>query len=189
MNETLKCQAMRKARGDFDKYLRGHGIDIGCGRDPLRVELGQVDEWDWEDGDAQFMASVGDDKYDFVYSSHCLEHVRDVGETLQNWTRILKTAGHLYFVIPDYIFYEKMQWPSVFNPDHKHSFSMSIYRHQIKRDNHWNIHDDLVPLIESIGVDIVHIGLELDGFDFNAGHSDQTLKSALSQICIIGRKK
>ena len=29
MNETSKCHNFRKARGDFDKYLHGHGIDIG----------------------------------------------------------------------------------------------------------------------------------------------------------------
>ena len=58
MNETSKCYDLRKRRGDFDTFLTGKGIDIGCGPDPLRVVNGTVDRWDMENGDAQILAGV-----------------------------------------------------------------------------------------------------------------------------------
>src|SRR5262245_49806129 len=112
MNETSKSQPHREARGDFDKYLKGNGIDIGAGHDVLVVKEGTVRAWDVPDGDAQLMAGVADESFDFVYSSHCLEHLDSVPEALKNWVRILKPGGHLYFIVPDYILYEKMCWPS-----------------------------------------------------------------------------
>src|SRR5262249_16183994 len=90
MRETSNSYHLRKARGDFDNYLKGSGIDIGSGPDPLKVESGSVRPWDVPDGDAQLMPGVPDGQLDFAYSSHCLEHMRDVPESLKNWTRILK---------------------------------------------------------------------------------------------------
>lgn len=180
---------MRKERGDFEKYLTGDGIDIGAGRDALKVESGQVTSWDINKGDAQVLDGVLNDSFDFAYSSHCLEHMRDVGEALTNWARVVKPGGYLYIVVPDYLYYEKLRWPSVFNEGHNHTFSMNITREQVERDNHWNIKKDLTPLLKSIGVDVLNVGLELDGFNYNAGHEDQTMKDALSQLCIIAKKR
>jgi SAM-dependent methyltransferase len=90
------------------------------------------------------MAAVSADTFDFVYSSHCLEHMRDVPETLRNWTRILRPGGWLYVVVPDYVLYEKMSWPSRFNSDHKQSFSGLIDRSAVVRPNHWHLDGQLV---------------------------------------------
>jgi len=125
MRETSKCHDMRLARGDFQNYLRGDGIDIGAGDDALRVPSGTVRPWDQPDGDAQLLAGISADCFDFVYSSHCLEHMRGVPEALENWIRVLRPGGWLYVVVPDYLLYEKMTWPSPFNSDHpteKHTF-------------------------------------------------------------------
>jgi ubiquinone/menaquinone biosynthesis C-methylase UbiE len=39
------------------------------------------------------MAGVVDGSVDFVHSSHCLEHMVDVRETLKNWIRIGATPA------------------------------------------------------------------------------------------------
>lgn len=189
MHETSKCQPMRKARSDFDRYLHGSGIDIGSGPDPLKVEQGTVRAWDHADGDAQLMPGVADGQFDFVYSSHCLEHMRDVPETLRNWSRILKPAGVLYFVVPDYLLYEKLTWPSRFNRDHKHSFSFVITRQHVQRPNHWHINEDIQPLLTELGLEIVRITIEDNGFNYNAGLFDQTVQDTLAQLCFVARKK
>jgi len=155
MRETSKCHSARQKRGDFEKYLRGSGIDIGAGNDPLRVVEGLVRGWDVAEGDAQVMPGVPDGVYDFVYSSHCLEHMRDVPEALRNWVRIIKPGGHLYVVVPDYVLYEKITWPSRFNSDHKQSFSNTITRAAVVRPNHWHMDQDLLPLLGRLGVDVV----------------------------------
>jgi SAM-dependent methyltransferase len=123
-NETNKAHAQREANGDYERYLRGEGIDIGCGPDPLRIPHGTVQTWDLMNGDAQLMAGVDDCSFDFVYSSHCLEHMRDVKHALANWRRIVKPGGFVYVVVPEWTLYEQRQWPSLHNDDHKASFAV-----------------------------------------------------------------
>jgi len=188
MRETSKCQNIRLQRGDFEKYLKGKGIDIGAGNDVLRVVNGTVRGWDVPDGDAQKMAGVADNTYDFVYSSHCLEHVRDVPDALTNWLRILKPGGWLYIVVPDCVLYEKMTWPSRFNPDHKQSFSNLVPRQAVVRPNHWHVEQDLIPLLTNLGTTELKWGLECWGFNFNNGAIDQTLFDAVAQLCFVVRK-
>jgi SAM-dependent methyltransferase len=187
-DETKKSEGLRVQRGDFSNFLRGKGIDIGCGSDCLRIESGTVRPWDVADGDAQEMAGVPDSEFDFVYSSHCLEHMRDVRVSLSNWIRILKPGGFLYFAVPDYVLYEKMTWPSMYNSDHKQSFCFSIPREAVARPNHFHVTNDLVPLLKELGVEPIRVQLENVGFNYNAGIFDQTRHFALSQICLVGRK-
>jgi SAM-dependent methyltransferase len=80
--------------------------------------------WDLPDGDAELMESVGSNVFDFVHSSHCLEHTRNPQIALDNWLRILKPGGHLVCLIPDEDLYEQGVFPSTFNPDHKHTFTI-----------------------------------------------------------------
>ncbi|MBT8543379.1 class I SAM-dependent methyltransferase [Polynucleobacter paneuropaeus] len=112
------------------RYFVGEGVDIGAGPDPL----GQYAEffplmksckaWDINDGDAQWMSSVDDETFDFVHSSHCLEHMRDISSAMSNWLRILKPKGHLICLVPDEDLYEQGIFPSTFNDDHKHTLTI-----------------------------------------------------------------
>ena len=43
---------------------------------------------------------------------------------LQHWLRVLKPGGHLVVTVPDEDLYEQGVWPSTFNGDHKHTFTM-----------------------------------------------------------------
>lgn len=190
MDETSKCRDKRAANGDFEKYLRGRGIDIGCGSDLLIAPAATVDPWDQPQGPADLLLGVADATYDFVYSSHCLEHLDSVETALENWSRVLKSGGYLYLVVPDYLLYEKMAYPSIFNSDHKHTFSLSVSRQQVSRTNHWHIIQDCGPLLLRFGVAPVKAFLEDDYYDYNAGPGpDQTMwPQTLAQICFIGRK-
>lgn len=188
MKETSKCHNVRVRRGDFEKFLRGDGIDIGAGNDPLRPLNGTVRSWDKPEGDAQLMAGISDSHFDFVYSSHCLEHMREVPEALRNWTRILKPGGWLYVVVPDYVLYEKLTWPSRFNRDHKQSFSNFISRSAVVRPNHWHMDQDLVPLLRELGLTQTTWALESHNFNFNAGSFDQTVKDAVAQLYFVAQK-
>jgi len=111
-------------------YFVGDGIDIGGGYDGLDnyaklfPRIRSVRNWDLKDGDAQLMDGVPDALYDFVHSSHCLEHMRDPLEAMVNWWRILKVGGHLVVMVPDEDLYEQGRWPSTFNGDHKRTFTI-----------------------------------------------------------------
>ncbi len=112
------------------RYLVGRGIDIGAGPDSIAQYyeffplMKSCKAWDLPDGDAEMMDGVDDNSFDFVHSSHCLEHMRDPHQALNNWLRILKPGGHLMCVIPDEDMYEQGVFPSTFNSDHKHTFTI-----------------------------------------------------------------
>jgi hypothetical protein len=67
----------------ISKYFKGSGIDIGGFPDPLTLYkelfplVSDIKIWDLQDGDAQFMNGVPSEYFDFVVSSHCLEHLVD----------------------------------------------------------------------------------------------------------------
>jgi ubiquinone/menaquinone biosynthesis C-methylase UbiE len=112
--------------------LLGDGIDIGAGKDSLGLcqefcpLMRSCRNWDLGHGNAQEMATVKDGSYDFVHSSHCLEHMRNPQIAINNWIRILKSGGHLTCLVPDEDLYEQGVHPSIFNNDHK--FTFSIYK-------------------------------------------------------------
>jgi len=60
----------------------------------------------------------------------------------------------MYLVVPDYALYEHQHWPSRYNQDHKHSFSLTLTRENVKRNNHWHIDDDIKPLFNKHGMEI-----------------------------------
>ena len=177
-NETSKQMLRRSTDHRFmTRWIVGDGIDIGCGPDPL-TRLGfyfplmrSVREWDLPDGDACFMAGVAGNQFDFVHSSHCLEHLTDPATALQNWIRICKPGGHLIITVPEEDLYEQGVWPSTFNADHKWTFTI------LKPDS-WSPRSiNLHTLLEGFKQDVEIIRLEkLDaGFDYALPRQDQTL--------------
>lgn len=127
MSETRREFGRRTREGYFDKYFFGHGIDIGCGsdldaNDKLDATTASCDRWDVSSGhgDATYMHGVPDEKYDWVASSHLLEHIRDRETALKNWWRILKPGGWLVIMVPHRNLYEQRRTlPSSGNGDHK----------------------------------------------------------------------
>jgi SAM-dependent methyltransferase len=120
MNETSKTkQIWTPAEWAI---LAGRGIDIGCGPDPVTPTARR---FDMEDGDANEITRFVSEQFDFVYSSHCLEHMRAPRKALLEWWQLVKPGGHLMFIVPDEDLYEQGIFPSRFNPDHKATFTVS----------------------------------------------------------------
>ncbi|MFH1379832.1 MAG: methyltransferase domain-containing protein [bacterium] len=118
--ETSKAKPRRLREGFFEKYCAGKGLDIGFGGDPV-VQTCQC--FDWEHGDAQDLGGIPGNTYDFIYSSHTLEHVADPAAVLQIWWGKLKKNGYLILYVPDRDLYEKKKsLPSRWNPSHKNYF-------------------------------------------------------------------
>lgn len=113
-----------------NRWLVGKGLDIGGGNDSIALyrslfpRIESVTVYEWEQGDAQYLDNVQDDSFDFIYSGHCLEHVMDPRVALRHWLRVLKPGGHLVITVPDEDLYEQGVWPSTFNLDHKHTFTL-----------------------------------------------------------------
>ncbi|UCE73148.1 MAG: class I SAM-dependent methyltransferase [Methanomassiliicoccales archaeon] len=118
--ETIRAKPRRLREGFFKKYCQGKGLDIGYGGDILSSNCVG---WEIEDGDAHYLASIRDSEFDFVYSSHTLEHMPHVETALRNWWRVLKSGGYLILYLPHRDLFEKKKTlPSRWNTDHKHYF-------------------------------------------------------------------
>jgi SAM-dependent methyltransferase len=134
MHECSKAVARRLHDARFaTRWFVGDGIDIGAGEDPL-ANYGELfpairscRAWDVQDGDAQTLPGLADESFDFVHSSHCLEHMRDPREALDHWIRVLRPGGHLVVIVPDEDLYEQGVFPSTFNTDHKWTFTIAKF--------------------------------------------------------------
>ena len=120
MDEATKT---RKLWGPLElSVLVGKGIDIGCGPDPVAQD---VRRFDTTDGDANEITRFVHEDFDYVFSSHCLEHMHDPRKALHEWWKLVRPGGHLFFIVPDEDLYEQGVFPSRFNPDHKATFTLS----------------------------------------------------------------
>src|SRR5262245_10497819 len=119
MKETSKT---RRLWSDAElSVLQRRGLDIGGGEDCLP----NARRFDVEDGHANDITRYVHEQFDFVYSSHCLEHMHDPRHALLGWWALVKPGGHIVFIVPDEDLYEQGVFPSRFNPDHKATFTLA----------------------------------------------------------------
>jgi len=193
MNESSKSIKLPHRKALLDKYLVGIGLDIGSGPDPLQWPMvGRIDTWDLENGDAQYLCEVKPDTYDFIWSSHCIEHLQDVTVAIGRWSRVVKPGGALFITAPCWKFYEHERWPSQFNPDHKQRFSFCPMPDTSPMGNCHSL-GNMLRIGEASGLRLVEAWLELDGYDWalKASRSllaDQTQLGACAQICYVFEK-
>lgn len=116
--------------GFYTKYMSGNGLDIGFagyteGVEPILPTAIGVDlNYPGYDGK---VLPFGNETQDYVYSSHCLEHVEYHITTIKEWFRVLKTNGHLVIVVPHQYLYEKrLNSPSKWNEDHKRFYTPGV---------------------------------------------------------------
>lgn len=66
----------------------------------------------------------GNESQDYVYSSHCLEHISDYKAIIQDWHRVTKINGHIIIIVPHmYLYEKKADLPSKWNGDHKRFYT------------------------------------------------------------------
>lgn len=112
------------------KAFVGKGLDVGCGDDMITIaqypNATEIVGYDHILGntDAQTLDEIFDNSFDFIHSSHCLEHCSNPKEALLNWIRVVKPGGFIVICVPDELLYEQGRWPSMFNHDHKVSFTL-----------------------------------------------------------------
>ncbi|MAF47248.1 MAG: methyltransferase domain-containing protein [Rhodospirillales bacterium] len=178
MKECSKSIMRRLRDPNFaNRYFAGSGLDIGGAPDPLGLyvelfpRMRGVRTFDREDGDAQALDGIEDGAMDFVHSSHCLEHMADPTEALQNWFRATREGGHLIVTVPDEDLYEQGQFPSTWNGDHKHTFT--IFKTHSWSDKSIN----LVDLIQGLGAaaEVARLNLLDEGFRHTLPRFDQTM--------------
>jgi SAM-dependent methyltransferase len=155
MNEASKS---KRYWGPVEKTaIQGRGIDIGCGADPVTPDARR---FDINDGDANEASKFVKEQFDFVYSSHCLEHMHNPRTTILDWWKLVKPGGHLFVVVPDEDLYEQGVFPSRFNDDHKATFTIS-------KSSSWSSHSiNVLDLAHSLpDGQLVSLQLQDAGYD------------------------
>jgi SAM-dependent methyltransferase len=193
MKECSKSISRRLHDSNFiNKYFVGDGVDIGGKPDPLTlykeffIGITNIKTWDIEDGDAQYMEGIKDNVFDFVHSSHCLEHTNDPFVTINNWVRITKENGYIIFTVPDEDLYEQGIFPSEFNRDHKWTFT--IYKEKSWSNKSINIFNLIISLGDVVAVQ--KIQLLNNTYHYHYPIFDQTLTPVTeSGIEIVLRKR
>ena len=156
MDETAKTLKLLTP-GELGR-LNGRGIDIGCGPWPVRPD---VQPFDHVHGDANHITRyVKPGSYDYVFSSHCLEHMRDPDHALQEWWELVRPGGSMLVVVPDEDLYEQGYWPSLFNKDHKFTFTIS------KQESWSPVSRNLLDMARALpGAEVVSIRVQDAGYD------------------------
>lgn len=102
-------------------FCKGKGYDIGYCKE----------EWKFPGAtgidkqiDSQYDANILPNEFvDYIYSSHCLEHVDNWIETLEYWIEKLKDGGILFLYLPDF---SQKYWRPWNNRKHKHCLTVEL---------------------------------------------------------------
>lgn len=121
---------VQKCRSRLLRYCQGQGLDLGCGIEKIKPDAIGIDI-DGKAVGADFAANIetgltlfANDYFDYIFSSHYLEHVREPVQVLQDWWRILKYGGNLVLYLPHKDHYPRMGQEGA-NPDHKADYEAS----------------------------------------------------------------
>lgn len=85
------------------EFCKGTGIDVGCGAWPLEGAQGYDSNLlahDTSKWSVAWDVKVPDHSQDYVFSSHCLEHLENPVQAIEHWKSKLKTGGVLFLYLP-----------------------------------------------------------------------------------------
>ncbi len=75
-------------------FCEGRGLDVGAGKWPLPwaepIEL----------TDGKSAENLPDEQFDFIFSSHCLEHLGNPIAALEHWMSRIRPGGTLFLYLP-----------------------------------------------------------------------------------------
>ena len=124
------------------KFCTGTGYDIGCNRLEWALPGAKPIDLVFNDGYDAF--NLPDEKVDYIFSSHCLEHLDDWVSALDYWTSKLNkptkengfSGGILFLYLPHY---SQEYWRPWNNRKHKHCFTPNIIKDYMEDRGYLNI--------------------------------------------------
>ena len=118
------------------KVCQGIGVDVGCMKTEWAYPGSIPVDITFNDGyDAMNLPKVGE--LDYIFSSHCLEHLPNWVDTLDYWYDCLKPEGCLFLYLPDMDAQE--YWQPWNNRKHTHYFNSHIFNEYFKKsDKNWS---------------------------------------------------
>jgi SAM-dependent methyltransferase len=89
------------------EVCKGLGLDIGCNREEWKLpgSFGidpAIPGCTWDAFNLPFNKLDVLREWDYIFSSHCLEHLPDYMKALRLWTSVIKPGGTLFLYLPHY---------------------------------------------------------------------------------------
>ena len=117
----------RKCRYRVVKYLRGYGLDLGCGNEkisPYAIGIdicGTAADLKLDLSNPKSLDLFSTESVDYIFSSHLLEDMFDTVNTLKAWWRLIRNDGYLILYLPHKDLYPNIGQQGA-NPSHKYDF-------------------------------------------------------------------
>jgi predicted SAM-dependent methyltransferase len=119
----------------FAKHVcKGTGVDIGCMKEEWSFPGSIPVDLSFDNG---FHAlNLPQNELDYIFSSHCLEHILDWVTVMDYWYENLKEGGVLFLYLPDY---SQEYWKPWNNRKHFNIFTPEIVYDYMKDKGYKNI--------------------------------------------------
>jgi predicted SAM-dependent methyltransferase len=112
---------------------KGVGVDIGCNREEWKFPGANPVDPAINEFDALNFPWI---ELDYIFSSHCLEHLANWVDVLDYWTSKLKSGGTLFLYLPDY---SQSYWRPWHNRKHINIFTADIIADYMQDAGYTNI--------------------------------------------------
>lgn len=117
----------------FAKHIcKGRGLDIGCMKPEWAFPGSIPIDIDFDDPYDAYNLPEG--IYDYVFSSHCLEHLPNWVDALDYWTEHIVPGGHLFLYLPDR---SQRYWLPFHNRKHYHAFDGDIIKSYLENSGRY----------------------------------------------------
>ncbi len=130
-----------------EKICKGTGYDVGYSKPEWKFP-GAIGV-DLNDGTGYHADNLPPANVDYIFSSHCLEHVPDWVATLDHWTSKLNPGGVLFLYLPDY---SQTYWRPWNNRKHIHVLSPQVISDYLQDRGYTNIFASGVDLNNSFTI-------------------------------------
>jgi predicted SAM-dependent methyltransferase len=84
-----------------EKLCKGIGVDVGCMKKEWSFPGSIPIDIDLPGGFHALNLPFNSDGFDYIFSSHCLEHLENYVSALEYWHSRLKPGGILFLYLPD----------------------------------------------------------------------------------------
>lgn len=157
-------QESDKIRGSIEHYLVGKTVlDLGCGASKVIPWAVGVDDWSEHTNppahgdilraridpeDTSLEKLLNGKKFEVVFSSHALEHMRTpILETIHHWLSFVKPGGNLILYLPDERHYKySSAAPAARNPAHKHFLTQDVFTWYLEQISYVTIKENRMHL-------------------------------------------
>jgi len=111
----------------------GEGVDVGCMKQEWAFPGAHIVDPNLNEYHA---LNFPWENLDYIFSSHCLEHVHDWVDVLDYWKYKLKLGGTLFLYLPDY---SQVYWRPWNNRKHVNIFNSEIIKDYLEDRGFINI--------------------------------------------------